>query len=45
VQDLMNPDIVGQIDPSGRRQEGSAGEGRSEGCNGDFLALGRRRRG
>jgi hypothetical protein len=42
----MNPDIVGHfVDPSGRRQEGSAGECRSEGCNRDFLALGRWRRG
>ena len=42
----MNPDIVGHfVDPSGRRQQGSAGESRSEGCNRDFLALGRWRRG
>jgi len=40
VQDLMNPDILGQIDPAGRRQEGAAWKGRSEGCNRDFLALG-----
>ena len=45
VQDLMNPDILGQIDPAGRGQEGSAGESRSEGRNRDFLALGRWRRG
>ena len=40
VQDLMNPDILGQIDPAGRGQEGSAGEGRLKWCNRDFLALG-----
>jgi len=40
VQDLVNPDILRQIDPSGRGQEGSAGEGRSEGRNRDFLTLG-----
>jgi hypothetical protein len=46
VQDLMNPDIVGHfVDPAGRRQEGSAGECRSEGRNRDFLALGRWGRG
>ncbi len=45
VQDLMNPDILGQIDPAGRGQEGSAWKGRSEGCNRDFLTLGRWRRG
>ena len=33
------------VDPPGRRQQGSAGEGRSEGCHGDFLALGGWRRG
>ena len=46
MQDLVNPDMVGHfVDPAGRRQEGSAGDGRSEGCNRDFLALGRWRRG
>jgi len=45
VQDLMNPDILGQIDPAGRGQEGSAWKGRSEGRNRDFLTLGRWRRG
>jgi len=41
VQDLVNPDMVGHfVDPAGRRQEGSAGDGRSEGCHRDFLALG-----
>ena len=46
VQDLVNPDMVGHfVDPAGRRQEGSAGDGRSEGCNRDFLTLGRWRRG
>jgi len=33
------------VDPAGRRQEGSAGKGRSEGRNREFLALGGRRRG
>ena len=33
------------VDPSGRRQEGSTGEGRSKGCHRDFLALGGWRRG
>ena len=41
----MHPDILGQIDPAGRRQEGSAGEGRRKGCNRNFLALGRWRSG
>ena len=41
----MHPDILGQIDPAGRGQEGPAGEGRSKGCNCDFLALGGWRRG
>ena len=41
TNDLMDPDIVGHfIDPAGRGQEGSTGEGRSKGCNRDFLALG-----
>ena len=46
LKNLMNPDIVGHlIDPSGRRQEGAAWKGRSEGCHRDFLALGGWRRG
>ena len=46
VQDFVHPDIVGHlVDPSGRRQNGSAGEGRSEGCHRDLLALGGWRRG
>ena len=46
VQDLVNPDIVGHlVDPAGRGQEGAAWKSRSEGCNRDFLALGRWRRG
>jgi len=46
VQYFGRPDMEGNIvDPAGRRQEGSAGDGRSEGCNRDFLALGRWRRG
>ena len=40
----MHPDILGQIDPPGRGQQGSAWKGRSKGCNRDFLALGRWRR-
>jgi hypothetical protein len=46
LKDLVHPDIVGHlIHPAGRRQEGSAGECRSEGSNRDFLALGRWGRG
>ena len=40
----MHPNILGQIDPSGTGQGGS-GEGRSKGCNRNFLALGRGWRG
>jgi hypothetical protein len=41
LKDLVHPDIVGHfVDPSGRRQEGSAWKGRSEGYNRNFLALG-----
>jgi hypothetical protein len=46
LKDLVHPDIVGHfVDPAGRRQEGAAGECRSEGSNRDFLALGRWGRG
>ena len=45
VHDLVNPDILGQIDPVGRGQQGSAWKNRSEGCNREFLALGGWRRG
>ncbi len=42
----MNPDIVGHLgDPAGRGQQGTAWKSRSEGCNRDFLALRRWRRG
>jgi hypothetical protein len=41
----MHPDILGQIDPSGRGQNGAAGKTRSKGRNRDFLSLGGWRRG
>jgi hypothetical protein len=46
LKNLVHPDIVGHlVDPSGRRQQGAAGESRSEGGNRGFLALGRWRGG
>ena len=42
VQDLMNPDIVWHfVDPTRRGQQGATWKSRSEGCNRDFLTLGR----
>ena len=40
VQDFVHPDIVGHlVDPTGRRQQGSTGEGRCKGCHRDLLCF------